>query len=90
MLTLITTDYNTPEELSKLDICSAFHYLLSISLLFFRVMTPALSLTDRSVRPLFPEGYCNDTQLTCQLMAVDGLHDPDVVSINAGKDHKMT
>lgn len=40
-------------------------------------------IIDRSVRPLFPEGYCNDTQLSCQLMAVDGLHDPDVVSINA-------
>ncbi|MPC21985.1 polyribonucleotide nucleotidyltransferase 1, mitochondrial-like [Portunus trituberculatus] len=38
---------------------------------------------DRSVRPLFPEGFHGDTQLSCQLMAVDGLYDPDVVSINA-------
>ncbi|KAG0712446.1 Polyribonucleotide nucleotidyltransferase 1, mitochondrial [Chionoecetes opilio] len=38
---------------------------------------------DRSVRPLFPEGFQADTQLSCQLLAVDGLHDPDVVSINA-------
>lgn len=38
---------------------------------------------DRSVRPLFPEGYYGDTQLSCQLLAVDGLHEPDVVSINA-------
>lgn len=40
-------------------------------------------IIDRSVRPLFPEGYNGDTQLSCQLLAVDGLHDPDVVSINA-------
>lgn len=41
-------------------------------------------LPDRSVRPLFPEGYYGDTQLSCQLLAVDGLHEPDVISINAG------
>ncbi|XP_045623746.1 polyribonucleotide nucleotidyltransferase 1, mitochondrial isoform X1 [Procambarus clarkii] len=40
-------------------------------------------IIDRSVRPLFPVGYCGDTQLSCQLLAVDGLYDPDVVSINA-------
>ncbi|XP_042214535.1 polyribonucleotide nucleotidyltransferase 1, mitochondrial-like [Homarus americanus] len=40
-------------------------------------------IIDRSVRPLFPDGFCGDTQLSCQLLAVDGLHDPDVVSINA-------
>ncbi|XP_013792570.1 polyribonucleotide nucleotidyltransferase 1, mitochondrial-like, partial [Limulus polyphemus] len=38
---------------------------------------------DRSVRPLFPEGYLYDTQLVCNLIAVDGHNDPDVVSINA-------
>nr|XP_053626356.1 polyribonucleotide nucleotidyltransferase 1, mitochondrial-like [Cherax quadricarinatus] len=40
-------------------------------------------IIDRSVRPLFPVGYCGDTHLSCQLLAVDGLYDPDVVSINA-------
>ncbi|XP_076637960.1 polyribonucleotide nucleotidyltransferase 1 [Colletes latitarsis] len=38
---------------------------------------------DRSVRPLFNEGYCYETQLICNLLAVDGIHDPDVLSINA-------
>ncbi|KAK4313762.1 hypothetical protein Pmani_014918 [Petrolisthes manimaculis] len=40
-------------------------------------------IIDRSVRPLFPEGYFGDTQLSCQLLAVDSVYDPDVVSINA-------
>ncbi|XP_067130183.1 polyribonucleotide nucleotidyltransferase 1, mitochondrial isoform X2 [Centruroides vittatus] len=38
---------------------------------------------DRSIRPLFPEGYFYETQVTCNLLAVDGCNDPDVVSINA-------
>ncbi len=40
-------------------------------------------LIDRSVRPLFPKGYVQDTQLVCNLLAVDGCHDPDVTAINA-------
>lgn len=40
-------------------------------------------LIDRSVRPLFPIGFSNDTHITCNLLAVDGVHDPDVISINA-------
>lgn len=40
-------------------------------------------LIDRSVRPLFDERYPYETQLTCNLMAVDGINDPDVLSINA-------
>lgn len=40
-------------------------------------------LIDRSIRPLFPEGYNWDTQLICNLLAVDGVQDPDVISINA-------
>ncbi|CAG2053534.1 unnamed protein product [Timema podura] len=38
---------------------------------------------DRSLRPLFPEGYCYETQVMCNLLAVDGINDPDVISINA-------
>ncbi|GFR74715.1 polyribonucleotide nucleotidyltransferase 1, mitochondrial [Elysia marginata] len=38
---------------------------------------------DRSVRPLFPDGYSHSTQVMCNLLAVDGLNDPDVISINA-------
>ncbi|XP_068243072.1 polyribonucleotide nucleotidyltransferase 1, mitochondrial [Palaemon carinicauda] len=40
-------------------------------------------IIDRSIRPLFTEGYYGDTQVSCQLLAVDGLHDPDVACINA-------
>ncbi|GIY42052.1 polyribonucleotide nucleotidyltransferase 1, mitochondrial [Caerostris darwini] len=38
---------------------------------------------DRSIRPLFPKGFGFETQLSCNLLAVDGIYDPDVVSINA-------
>uniref|UniRef100_UPI00398F11C9 polyribonucleotide nucleotidyltransferase 1, mitochondrial isoform X2 n=1 Tax=Pristiophorus japonicus TaxID=55135 RepID=UPI00398F11C9 len=37
---------------------------------------------DRSVRPLFPSGYFYDTQIVCNLLAVDGINDPDVLAIN--------
>ncbi|XP_053985161.1 polyribonucleotide nucleotidyltransferase 1, mitochondrial [Hylaeus volcanicus] len=40
-------------------------------------------IIDRSVRPLFEQGYSHETQLICNLLAVDGLHEPDVLSINA-------
>ncbi|XP_076016579.1 polyribonucleotide nucleotidyltransferase 1, mitochondrial [Genypterus blacodes] len=39
-------------------------------------------LIDRSVRPLFPAGYFYDTQILCNLLAVDGVNDPDVLAIN--------
>jgi len=38
---------------------------------------------DRSVRPMFPAGFCRDTQITCKLESVDGVNNPDVVCINA-------
>lgn len=38
---------------------------------------------DRSLRPLFPAGYFYETQLVCSLLAVDGINDPDIVSLNA-------
>uniref|UniRef100_A0A3P8UFJ3 polyribonucleotide nucleotidyltransferase n=1 Tax=Cynoglossus semilaevis TaxID=244447 RepID=A0A3P8UFJ3_CYNSE len=40
-------------------------------------------LIDRSIRPLFPSGYFYDTQIACNLLAVDGVNDPDVLAINA-------
>ncbi|XP_054853930.1 polyribonucleotide nucleotidyltransferase 1, mitochondrial [Eublepharis macularius] len=39
-------------------------------------------LIDRSIRPLFPAGYYYDTQILCNLLAVDGIHDPEVLAIN--------
>uniref|UniRef100_A0A8D1RQD8 Polyribonucleotide nucleotidyltransferase 1, mitochondrial n=1 Tax=Sus scrofa TaxID=9823 RepID=A0A8D1RQD8_PIG len=37
---------------------------------------------DRSIRPLFPAGYFYDTQILCNLLAVDGVNEPDVLAIN--------
>jgi len=40
-------------------------------------------MIDRSLRPLFPPGFSNDTHMVCNVLAVDGVHDPEIVSINA-------
>ncbi|XP_075932081.1 polyribonucleotide nucleotidyltransferase 1, mitochondrial isoform X1 [Anarhichas minor] len=40
-------------------------------------------LIDRAIRPLFPHGYFYDTQVLCNLLAVDGVNDPDVLALNA-------
>lgn len=40
-------------------------------------------LIDRSLRPLFPGNYFYETQIMCNLLAVDSVFDPDVLSINA-------
>lgn len=40
-------------------------------------------LIDRSLRPLFCENYCYETQIVCNMLAVDGVNNPDVVAINA-------
>jgi polyribonucleotide nucleotidyltransferase len=38
-------------------------------------------LTDRPIRPLFPEGYLNETQIISMVMSADDEHEPDVLSI---------
>uniref|UniRef100_A0A8C6VGH2 polyribonucleotide nucleotidyltransferase n=1 Tax=Naja naja TaxID=35670 RepID=A0A8C6VGH2_NAJNA len=40
-------------------------------------------LIDRSIRPLFPAGYYYDTQIICNLLAVDDSYSPEVQAINA-------
>ena len=40
-------------------------------------------MIDRSVRPLAPPGWGEEVGVTCNLLAVDHLHDPDVLAINA-------
>ena len=40
-------------------------------------------MIDRSVRSQFPINFTNDTQLVCNLLAVDGVNYPDILSINA-------
>jgi polyribonucleotide nucleotidyltransferase len=38
-------------------------------------------LIDRPIRPLFPNGFRNETQLVCTVLAHDMENDPDVVSL---------
>ena len=39
-------------------------------------------LTDRPIRPLFPEGYINEVQIVAQVFSSDGENDPDIHAIN--------
>lgn len=41
--------------------------------------TLASRLIDRSLRPLFPKGYVNETQFICQIYSSDGQHEADVL-----------
>jgi polyribonucleotide nucleotidyltransferase len=41
--------------------------------------TLASRLIDRSLRPLFPKGYYNDTQVICQVYSSDGQNEADVL-----------
>uniref|UniRef100_A0A2A4JVY3 polyribonucleotide nucleotidyltransferase n=1 Tax=Heliothis virescens TaxID=7102 RepID=A0A2A4JVY3_HELVI len=40
-------------------------------------------LIDRSLRPLFPSDYYFDTQIVCNMLAVDSTNPPETVAINA-------
>jgi polyribonucleotide nucleotidyltransferase len=40
-------------------------------------------VTDRSLRPMFPEGMRNDVQVVATVFSVDGVNDPDMVAVNA-------
>ena len=39
-------------------------------------------MTDRPLRPLFPEGYFNETQVISLVLSADGENDPDILAIN--------
>ncbi|MGQ9561978.1 MAG: polyribonucleotide nucleotidyltransferase [Thermogutta sp.] len=38
-------------------------------------------LIDRPIRPLFPEGFCNEVQVQALVMAADRQNDPDVLAM---------
>ena len=38
-------------------------------------------LTDRPIRPLFPEGYLHETQIVSMVISADDEHEPDMLSI---------
>src|ERR687885_630396 len=40
-------------------------------------------LIDRPIRPLFPDGYKNETQVICTVLAFDGETDPDILAMVA-------
>jgi polyribonucleotide nucleotidyltransferase len=39
-------------------------------------------LIDRPLRPLFPKGYANETQVIAFVLSADGQNDPDILAIN--------
>ena len=39
-------------------------------------------MTDRPLRPLFPQGYFYDTQVISMLLSADGENDPDILAMN--------
>ncbi len=39
-------------------------------------------LTDRPLRPLFPKGYCNETQVIATVLSMDKVNEPDVLALN--------
>src|SRR5918911_286890 len=39
-------------------------------------------MTDRPLRPLFPQGYLYDTQIISILLSADGQNDPDILALN--------
>ncbi|HMO18356.1 MAG TPA: polyribonucleotide nucleotidyltransferase [Oligoflexia bacterium] len=40
-------------------------------------------LTDRPIRPLFPDGYMDEVQIIVNVLSSDGVNDPDVLSVSA-------
>src|ERR1700683_5361519 len=40
-------------------------------------------LIDRPLRPLFPEGWSNETQIIAMVLSADSENDPDVVGLTA-------
>lgn len=39
-------------------------------------------LIDRPLRPLFPDGFTQETQIVGTVLSADGMNDPDVLAIN--------
>lgn len=43
----------------------------------------AMRAVDRAIRPLFPKGFCHETQIVASVLSADGTQDPDILAINA-------
>lgn len=46
-------------------------------------------LIDRPLRPLFPEGYFDETQIISMVLSADGENDPDILAINGASTALM-
>ncbi|MDZ4742404.1 MAG: polyribonucleotide nucleotidyltransferase [Verrucomicrobiota bacterium] len=46
-------------------------------------------MTDRPIRPLFPEGFFNEVQIISMTFSLDGENDPDILSINGASTALM-
>ena len=46
-------------------------------------------LIDRPLRPLFPKGYTQETQIIGTVLSADGANDPDVLAINGASTALM-
>jgi polyribonucleotide nucleotidyltransferase len=44
--------------------------------------TLAARVIDRSIRPLFPDGFRRDVQIVATILSVDDDHDPEVLALN--------
>jgi polyribonucleotide nucleotidyltransferase len=42
-----------------------------------------MRLTDRAIRPLFPEGFRQEVQVMSMVLCYDGVHNSDVLAMNA-------
>ncbi|MBP5321151.1 MAG: polyribonucleotide nucleotidyltransferase [Kiritimatiellae bacterium] len=40
-------------------------------------------ITDRPIRPLFPDGYYNDVQVNTMVVSADGINEADTLAVNA-------
>jgi len=40
-------------------------------------------LCDRPLRPLFPKGFMNEVQVIGMALSIDGVHEPDILMVNA-------
>src|SRR5215472_15682084 len=40
-------------------------------------------LTDRPLRPLFPEGWATETQIVAMVLSADSENDPDTIAVTA-------
>lgn len=70
-----------------MEFCTPFSYHLTHFYHYITGPTEREILTsrliDRSLRPLFPYNYNYDTQIVCNMLAMDATNPPETVAINA-------